>query len=82
MMPENMMLPMVVLAALFMIVSHPRTYEMVAGVINTVLPDLELVDEAGHPTMLGQVLHALVFVTLVWVINGNVLQDNQMLVVQ
>ena len=82
MMPENMMLPMVVLAALFMIVSHPRTYEMVAGVVNGLLPDLELVDEAGHPTMLGQVLHALVFVTLVWVINGNVLQDNQMLVVQ
>ena len=60
MMPENMMLPMVVLAALYMIVSTPEP-EMVAGVVNGLLLILELVDEVGHPTMLGQVLHVIVF---------------------
>ena len=47
-------------AVLFMIVSNPQTYTMVAGLVNSVLPDVELVDEEGHPTMMGQALHALV----------------------
>ena len=63
---DNMM-PMLVLAFLFMAVSHPKTYEFTSGLVGSVLPDLELVDENGCPTMMGQVLHAVVLVALVWV---------------
>ena len=54
-----------VLAVLFMVVSNNQVYTMVAGLVNSVLPDVELVDEEGHPTMMGQALHALVL-GLLW----------------
>ena len=54
-----------VLAVLFMVVSNRQTYSMVAGLINSVLPDVELVDEDGHATMMAQVLHGLVL-GLLW----------------
>ena len=72
-------LPMLALVVLFMVVSHPRTYDFTAGLVNAVLPDLELVDEAGVPTMMGQVLHGLVLVLLVWLVNTYLLNNNQIL---
>ena len=48
-------LPMLILAGLFVVVSNQQTYEMVSGLVNQVLPDVELVDDNGHPTLLGQV---------------------------
>ena len=66
---DNMM-PMLVLAFLFMAVSHPKTYELTSGLVGSVLPDLELVDENGCPTMMGQVLHAVVLCVLVWVVKN------------
>ena len=69
---ENMM-PLLVLAFLFMVVSHPKTYEFTGGLVGSVLPDLELVDEAGQPTMMGQVLHAVVLCLLWWVVNTYVM---------
>ena len=50
-------------------------YEFTSGLLGTILPDLELVDEAGHPTMMGQVVHAVVLVLLVWVVNTYVKQN-------
>jgi len=64
------MMPMLVLAFLFMAVSHPKTYELTSGLVGSVLPDLELVDENGCPTMMGQVLHAVVLCVLVWVVKN------------
>ena len=49
------MMPLLALAFLFMVVSHPKTYELTSGLVGSVLPDLELVDDEGHPTMMGQV---------------------------
>ena len=75
-------LPMLVLGVLFMVVSHHQTYEFVANMVNSVLPDLELVDENGQPTMLGQALHAVVLVVVVYVLNANFLEGaNRVLVV-
>ena len=54
-----------VLAVLFMVFSNRQAYGMVAGLINSVLPDVELVDEDGHATMMGQVLHGLLL-GLLW----------------
>ena len=69
--------PMLILAGLFVVVSNQQTYEMVAGLVNNVLPDVQLVDEDGHPTMLGQFLHGLVLALVVHVLNTNFL-DNGM----
>ena len=74
--------PLLALGFLFMVVSHAKTYEFVGGLVGSVLPDLELVDEAGHPTMMGQLLHAVVLCVLVWVLNSYVFPDNQILVVR
>ena len=74
--------PMLALGFLFMVVSHAKTYEFTSGLVGSVLPDLELVDEAGQPTMMGQLLHAVVLCVLVWVLNSYVLPDNQILTVR
>ena len=44
-----------------------KPMNLLSGLVGSVLPDLELVDENGCPTMMGQVLHAVVLVALVWV---------------
>jgi len=72
--------PMLILAGLFVVVSNKQTYEIVSGLINQVLPDVELVDDNGHPTLLGQVLHGLVLALVVYVLNNNVL-DNDMKII-
>ena len=73
--------PMLALGLLFMLVSHQKMYEFTSGLVGTVLPDLELVDEAGHPTMMGQVVHAVVLVLLVWVVNTYLLNKSQIMMV-
>ena len=76
---ENMpVIPMLILAGLFVVVSNQQTYEMVAGVINNVLPDVQLVDDEGQPTLLGQSLHGLVLSIIVYVLNTVVLTDPSM----
>tara|TARA_B100001564_G_scaffold239497_1_gene202616 strand:+ start:641 stop:883 length:243 start_codon:yes stop_codon:yes gene_type:complete len=76
-MEMNNLTPMLMLVVLFMVVSHPKTYEFTAGLVNMVLPDVDLVDENGCPTMMGQVLHAVVLVLLVWVVNNHLLEGEQ-----
>ena len=76
-MEMNNLTPMLMLVVLFMVVSHSKTYEFTAGLVNMVLPDVDLVDENGCPTMMGQVLHAVVLVLLVWVVNTHLLDDEQ-----
>lgn len=71
--------PHLALGLLFMAVSHPKTYEFTAGLVASVLPDLELVDDSGCPTMMGQVLHAVVLCLLVWVLDTHVLGPHKML---
>jgi hypothetical protein len=72
--------PMLILAGLFVVVSNKQTYEIVSGLVNQVLPDVELVDDNGHPTLLGQVIHGLVLALVVYVLNNNVL-DNDMKII-
>ena len=73
--------PMLALGLLFMLVSHPKMYEFTSGLVGTVLPDLELVEDNGCPTMMGQVLHAVVLVLLVWIVNTYLLNKNQIMLV-
>ena len=73
--------PLLALGFLFMLVSHPKTYDFTAGLVGSVLPDIELVDETGCPTMVGQVLHAVVLVLLVWIVNTYLLNKNQIMLV-
>tara|TARA_Y100000816_G_scaffold284119_1_gene261842 strand:+ start:1133 stop:1399 length:267 start_codon:yes stop_codon:yes gene_type:complete len=67
-MPQLM--PSLVLAGLFVVLSNRQTYEMVSGLVAAVLPDVELVDDEGHPTVLGQALHGVVLVVVVHLVNG------------
>ena len=73
--------PMLALGLLYMLVSHPKMYEFTSGLLGTVLPDLELVEDNGCPTMMGQALHAVVLVLLVWVVNNYLLNNNPILMV-
>jgi hypothetical protein len=80
-MEMNNLMPMLTLVVLFMLVSHTKTYEFTSNLVQMVLPDLDLVDENGCPTLMGQLLHALVLVLLVWVVNTHILNDDQILAV-
>jgi hypothetical protein len=68
--------PMLILAGLFVVVSNRQTYEMVSDLVKNILPDVELVDEDGHPSMLGQFLHGLVLSLVVYLLNTNFLDNN------
>ena len=55
-----------ILGLLFVIFSHPKVYQIMNDTLGNVLGDaLQLVDDEGHPTMVGQLLHAVLFV-VVW----------------
>ena len=73
---ENEWQQLVVLAALFIGFSHPKVYKMMNDTLGGVLGDaLQLVDEEDHPTMVGQVLHAALFV-VVWVLIRDAMAKN------
>ena len=67
---ENDRLPMLALCALFLVVSHVETYKLVQNVINMVLPNVRTLDDQNNPTLVGYVLHTLVFLLLVVVVNN------------
>ena len=54
-----------VLALLFIIVGHHKTYEIMQDTLGSVLPGLDLVNDDKEPTLLGYVLHAVIF-AVVW----------------
>lgn len=58
---QKMLVSCALVAALFVVVSHARTYEFTNSLVQQVLPDVELVDENGEPSMMGYVVHGLVF---------------------
>jgi hypothetical protein len=62
------MMTALVTAGLFVLVSNQQTYDMVNGLIVSVLPDMPIVDDDGQPNMLGHVLHGLVLALLLHVL--------------
>jgi len=55
-----------VLGLLFVLFSHQKVYQIMNDTLGSVLGDaLQLVDDEGHPTMVGYILHAVLFV-VVW----------------
>ena len=67
MMSPNMM-ELLMLALLFVIVRDSRVQDMVNNTLSGIMPDLHLEDEDGNSTLLGNCIHALVFVGLWWVL--------------
>jgi hypothetical protein len=63
-----------VLALLFVIVGHHKTYEIMQDTLGSILPGLDLVNEDKEPTLLGYVLHALLFVIVWELVRQNVLE--------
>tara|TARA_B100001094_G_C17498075_1_gene469747 strand:- start:149 stop:400 length:252 start_codon:yes stop_codon:yes gene_type:complete len=67
MMSPNMM-ELLFLALLFIIVRDSRVQDMVNNTLSGIMPDLQLEDEDGNSTLLGNSIHALVFVGVWWVL--------------
>lgn len=63
------MMEHVVLALLFVVVSHNRTQGLVNDTLKSVMPNLELEDEDGNPGLLQLGIHSLLFVGL-WYLLG------------
>ena len=54
-----------VLGVLFVIFSHQKVYQIMNDTLGNILGDaLQLVDDEGHPTMVGYILHAVLFVVV------------------
>ena len=70
---------LMLLAVLFTVLSNQMVYENVANLVNSVLPDVELLDEDGNPTMLANALHGVVLALVVYVLNEYVMPGNKIL---
>ena len=64
-----------VLALLFIIVGHHKTYEIMQETLGSVLPGLDLVNDDKEPTLLGYELHSVVFVVVWHLVSNHVLQN-------
>ena len=62
------MMELLILVALFVIVRDHRVVDMVNNTLLSVMPDLQLEDENGEPTLLQNVVHGVVFAALWWVL--------------
>ena len=60
MMNEEMM-ELMILVLLFVVVSQPKVKDMVNDTVRGLMPNLELEDEDGHPSMVQTGLHGLIF---------------------
>ena len=62
------MMELVLLALLFVVVRDQRVVDMVNNTLLSVMPDLQLEDENGEPTLLQNAVHGVVFAALWWVL--------------
>ena len=62
------MMELVLLALLFVVVRDARVVDMVNNTLLSVMPDLQLEDENGEPTLLQNAVHGVVFAGLWWVL--------------
>lgn len=63
-MMDDRMMNLVALGLLFVVVRDGRVADMVNNTVLGLMPDLQLEDENGDSTLLGNALHAVVFVGL------------------
>lgn len=54
-----------VAALLFLIISSPTVYKLVSSIFSNLVPSLPIANGEGCPTMLGLVVHTIVFFLLV-----------------
>ena len=62
------MMELVLLALLFVVVRDHRVVDMVNNTLLSVMPDLQLEDENGEPTLVQNAVHGVVFAALWWVL--------------
>ena len=62
------MMELVLLALLFVVVRDHRVVDMVNNTLLSVMPDLQLEDENGEPTLLQNAVHGVVFAAIWWVL--------------
>lgn len=62
------MMELVLLALLFVVVRDHRVVDMVNNTLLSVMPDLQLEDENGEPTLLQNAVHGAVYAALWWVL--------------
>jgi hypothetical protein len=62
------MMELLLLALLFTAVRHTYVVDMVNNTLLSVMPDLQLEDENGDPTLLQTGVHAVVFVAIWWIL--------------
>lgn len=62
------MMELVLLALLFVVVRDHRVVDMVNNTLLSVMPELQLEDENGEPTLLQNAVHGVVYAALWWVL--------------
>ena len=62
------MMEKVMLALLFVVVRDHRVSDMVNNTLLSIMPDLQLEDENGDPTLLQNAVHASIFGVLWWLL--------------
>ena len=62
------MMEKVMLALLFVVVRDHRVSDMVNNTLLSVMPDLQLHDDNGDPTLLQNAVHACIFGVLWWLL--------------
>ena len=62
------MMEKVMLALLFVVVRDHRVSDMVNNTLLSIMPDLQLEDENGDPTLLQNAVHAIIFGALWWLL--------------
>ena len=62
------MMDLVLLALLFVVVRDHRVVDMVNNTLLSLMPDLQLEDENGEPTLLQNAVHVVVFAALWWLL--------------
>ena len=59
---------LLILLALFLIVSNVDVQNMVNDTLLSVMPNLTLKDEEGRHTMIANAIHGVIFVSMYWLI--------------
>lgn len=50
---------------LFLIISSPGMYVLVSGIFSKLIPSIKIANEQGCPTILGLIVHGIVFFLIV-----------------
>ena len=66
---DEKMMELILLALLFLVVRDHRVVDLVNNTLLSVMPDLQLEDENGEPTLIQNAVHAVIFAGLWFVLD-------------